>query len=178
MFCPTCGKDNSLELKFCASCGTDLEAVSHALAGREEDFFTRIDTGIDFLIGRYSEHVFKNAPQVVSDRSVRGSWQLLGQAVLTSFIDIILFFLMWNMLPLRFVLLVISTPFRILAERHRAGDDEKQIEQGYKPPELERQKPGLWLGEATPSVTENTTQHLDSSDSHPDTAPVITGQFE
>lgn len=51
MFCPTCGKDNALELKFCASCGTNLEAVSHALTGSEDDFFTEMDSGIANLSG-------------------------------------------------------------------------------------------------------------------------------
>src|SRR6186997_1611615 len=101
MFSPTCGKDNSKELKFCASCGTNLEAVSQALAGREDDFFTKIDTEIDQLVARYAEHVFQNAPQVASERRVSKSWQLLGQAVLTSLLDILLFTLMWNVLPLR-----------------------------------------------------------------------------
>ena len=118
MFCPTCGKDNALELKFCASCGTNLEAVSQALSGREEDFFTKMDTGIDQLVARYSEHVFRNAPQAATERKVSRSWQLLGQAVVTSFLDILLFFLMWNVLPLRFVILLVSTPFRLLAQRN------------------------------------------------------------
>src|SRR4051812_8854624 len=102
MFCPTCGKDNSLELKYCASCGTNLEAVWQALSGGEEAFFTKMDTGIDQLVARYSEHVFRNAPQSAAERRVSGSWKLLGQAVITSFLDILLFFLMWNLLPLRF----------------------------------------------------------------------------
>ena len=62
MFCPTCGKDNSQELKFCASCGTNLEAVSQALTGVEEDFFSKMDSGMDYFIARYAEHVFKDAP--------------------------------------------------------------------------------------------------------------------
>jgi uncharacterized membrane protein YvbJ len=31
MFCPKCGRDNLNEQKFCASCGTNLEAVSQML---------------------------------------------------------------------------------------------------------------------------------------------------
>ncbi|MBL8125846.1 MAG: zinc ribbon domain-containing protein, partial [Blastocatellia bacterium] len=33
MFCPTCGKDNPHEQRFCARCGTNLETVSMALSG-------------------------------------------------------------------------------------------------------------------------------------------------
>ena len=39
MFCPTCGRDNLLERKFCAASGTNLEAVSQALSGDRTNFF-------------------------------------------------------------------------------------------------------------------------------------------
>jgi hypothetical protein len=161
MFCPTCGKDNSHELKFCASCGTNLEAVSQALTGREEDFFTKIDSGIDQLVSRYAEHVFQNAPHIASERKVSKSWQLLGQALLTSIVDMLLFVLMWNVLPFRFFLLVISTPFRLLSERSEAKH-QPQIAPAYQAPQLPELRTGLWLGEAAPSVTEGTTRHLDA----------------
>jgi|SRR6478672_4814095 len=163
MFCPTCGKDNALELKFCASCGTNLEAVSQALSGREEDFFTKMDTGIDQLVARYSEHVFRNAPQAATERKVSRSWQLLGQAVVTSFLDILLFFLMWNVLPLRFVILLVSTPFRLLAQRNEGERRQPQLAQGYRPPALPEPAQGQWLTDSIPSVTENTTTHLEKS---------------
>jgi len=47
LFCPTCGRDNSVGRKFCASCGTNLEAVSQALSASDDDFFTKIDSGLD-----------------------------------------------------------------------------------------------------------------------------------
>lgn len=161
MFCPTCGKDNASELKYCASCGTNLEAVSQALTGYEDDFFTKMDSGIDQLLARYSEHVFRGAPQAASDRKVSKSWQLLGQAVLTSMIDILLFTLMWNLLPLRFILLVISTPFRLMSERSKQERESKFV-QGYKPPELAEPAHQLWLDDSAPSVIENTTRQLDN----------------
>jgi len=162
MFCPTCGKDNSHELKFCASCGTNLEVVSQALTGREDDFFTKMDSGIDQLIARYSEHVFRSAPLAASERKVSRSWQLLGQAVLTSIVDLILFTLMWNLLPLRFCLLVISTPFRLLSERNEVpGRPTHAAAETYKPPELAQPAEPLWLGDSVISVTENTTKNLE-----------------
>lgn len=163
MFCPTCGKDNSHELKFCASCGTNLEVVSQALTGREDDFFTKMDSGIDQLIARYSEHVFRNAPLAANGRKVGKSWQLLGQAVLTSIVDLILFTLMWNLLPLRFCLLVISTPFRLLSERNENPERTLQpTTDAYKPPELTQPAAPLWLADSAPSVTENTTKNLEA----------------
>jgi len=158
MFCPTCGKDNSLELKYCASCGTNLAAVSEALAGGDGDFFTKMDGGMDHFIARYSEHVFKNAPLQVGERKVANSWKLLGEAVLTSLIDLILFLLMWNLLPLRALILIISTPFRLLNER---GEREKaKPVEAYRAPELSDGRTGLWLGEPL-GVTEGTTRHLE-----------------
>lgn len=165
MFCPTCGKDNPLELKFCASCGTNLEAVTMALSGREEDFFTKMDSSIDQFVGRYAEHVFKDAPLGLSDHKVSKSWRLLGQAVLTTLVDLLLFTLMWNILPLRFLILVVSTPFRLLSERgkQQAPDDRPPVED-YKSPELHEPLPQLWLTESIPSVTESTTVNLGATE--------------
>ena len=161
MFCPTCSKDNSMELKFCASCGTNLEAVSQALTGVEEDFFTKMDSGMDYFIARYAEHVFKDAPHNLADRSVSKSWTVLGQAVITSLVDLLLFTLMWNLLPLRFLILVISTPFRLLARRGRETQHQT-LSPAYQAPELPEGRPSLWLDQAGPSVTEGTTKHLDA----------------
>jgi len=163
MFCPNCGKDNSKEQKFCATCGTNLEAVAQALSGREEDFFTKMDTGIDYFVARYAERVFKNAPQGIADHKVAKSWQLLGQAVITTLVDILLFTLMWNILPLRFLILCISTPFRLLAERGNTPPERTLPQQDYRPPQLSEAREGLWLGETHPSVTENTTTHLEEA---------------
>lgn len=161
MFCPTCGKDNLREQRFCASCGTNLEVVSSALAGREEDFFTRTDNAMDQFIARYTEHVFKHSRLEASEQRVARSWQLLGKAVLTTFVDVILFSLMWNFLPLRFLILLISTPFRLLSERSKQQnlDEQPQID-GYNPPDLPEPEPRLWLNESVPSVTEGTTLDL------------------
>ena len=117
MFCPTCGKENALGRKFCVACGTNLEAVSQALSGSKTDFFTRTDAALDLLVAKYAEHVFKDAPANVTDTTVGGSWKLLGQGVLTSLMDMILFSLMWNIFPLRFLILLISSPIRLLSER-------------------------------------------------------------
>ena len=51
MFCPTCGRDNSVGRKFCASCGTNLELVSQALSASDDNFFPKIDTGLDHFLG-------------------------------------------------------------------------------------------------------------------------------
>src|SRR5689334_20452578 len=161
MFCPTCGKDNSQDLKFCASCGTNLEAVSQALTGVEEDFFSKMDSGIDYFVARYAEHVFKDAPHGLADRSVKKSWTILGQAVVTSLVDMLLFTLMWNVLPLRFLILVVSTPFRLLARRGHETQHQT-LAPVYQAPELQEGRPSLWLGSVGTSVTEHTTKHLET----------------
>ena len=157
MFCPNCGKENSAEIKFCASCGTNLEAVSHALTGTEENFFTRFDAGIDQFISRYTEHVFKNPG---NENTVARSWKLLGQGFLTSIIDMILFVLMWNILPMRALLLLISTPFRLLSERDDQPSLDQAFRESYRPPELGEADPEQASPRLFPSVTENTTSNL------------------
>src|SRR6266550_1260747 len=37
MYCPTCGSDNQVNVRFCRRCGTSLEAVSLALKRQDED---------------------------------------------------------------------------------------------------------------------------------------------
>jgi hypothetical protein len=161
MFCPNCGRDNSNERKFCASCGTNLEAVSQALSGNRDDFFTKTDVALDQLIARYSEHVFKDAPSKPNGQEISNSWKLLGQGVVTTFVDLILFTLMWNILPLRFLILLISTPFRLLTQRRRGevnttgGLEEQRQSVMAEPPS------NNWLPGAIPSVSEHTTQNLE-----------------
>ena len=158
MFCPTCGRDNPLERKFCATCGTNLTAVAQALSGSEDDFFTKIDSGLDHFLGKYAEHVFKNAPVNAAEQRIAKSWQVLGQGVLTSLVDLLLFMLMWNILPLRFLLLLISTPIRLITQRGRPG--KKSIAGEMKMPELTEAGPQQWLAGSIESVTEHTTAML------------------
>ena len=163
MFCPRCGRDNSQDRKYCATCGTNLEAVSQVLSGTTDDFFTKTDKALDQFIARYAEHVFKNAPSNAADRRVSKSWQVLGQGFLTSFVDMILFTLMWNILPLRFMILLISTPVRLLSERtsrHKtatAGLEEQKPASLPEPPDRD------WIVDSVPSVSEHTTERLRES---------------
>ena len=161
MFCPTCGRDNAHERRFCASCGTNLEAVSQALSGNRDDFFTKTDIALDQLIARYAEHIFKEAPSKLNEREVGNSWKLLGQGVITSFVDMLLFTLMWNILPLRFLILVISTPFRLLSRRQKGQVNTTDRLQQQSVPSLPEPASDKWLSESVPSVIEHTTQNLE-----------------
>jgi hypothetical protein len=162
MFCPTCGKENAFGRKFCVACGTNLEAVSQALTGSKTDFFTRTDAALDLLVAKYAEHVFKDAPTNLTDATVGKSWKLLGQGVLTSVIDMILFSLMWNIFPLRFLMLLISSPIRLLYKRSNRQKITKT--------EIEEQTSLKPLAPATNemphkpavSVTEHTTDLLNT----------------
>lgn len=160
MFCPTCGRDNLNEQKFCASCGTNLEAVSQVLFGNDTNFFTRIDTGLDQFTARYAEHIFKDAPSFAGDRSVSNSWKLLGKGVLTSFMDLFLAVILWNFFSLRFHILLFSTPFRLLSERSRRQKKEKAGIDTDAPLSLPEPVPGEWISGAAPSVSEHTTEML------------------
>ena len=166
MFCPTCGRDNSIGRKFCASCGTNLEAVSQALSGSDDDFFTKIDSGLDHFLAKYAEHVFKNAPSHAAEQRIGRSWQVLGQSVLTSIVDLLLFSLMWNVIPLRFLLLLISTPIRLVTQRGRPRKGALAGE--VKVPDLPEAAPQHWLGGPVESVTDHTTAILPDTH-HPKT---------
>ena len=189
MFCPTCGRDNLKEQKFCASCGTNLEVVSQALSGTATNFFTRLDSSLDQFNVRYSEHVFKDSPSYAGDRSVRNSWRLLGRGVVTSLVDLFLSIFLWNFFVLRFHVLWISTPFRLLSERsnrlkswpwehandpqweayfERRLDNDSELHRSTlkagintgEPLALPEQKPCQFVAGAIPSVSEHTTEHL------------------
>ncbi len=161
MFCPNCGRDNSHERKFCASCGTNLEAVSQALSGDRGDFFTKTDAALDQLIARYAEHVFKDASSKLHDREVGNSWKVLGQGVVTTLVDMLLFSLMWNILPLRFLILIVSSPFRLLSRR-RSGQVATTAElEERKRSNIAEPSSNKWLPGSIPSVSEHTTQHLE-----------------
>lgn len=160
MFCPTCGRDSLDERKFCASCGTNLEAVSQFLSGTETNFFTRIDTGLDQFTARYAEHVYKDAPAYASDRSVRNSWKLLGKGILTSFVDLLFSVLLWNFFMLRFHILWISTPFRLLSERSNRLKKLKAGTDTDAPLKLPEPVHNEWIAGAMPSVSEHTTERL------------------
>jgi zinc-ribbon domain len=161
MFCPTCGRDNSTGRKFCATCGTNLEAVSQALSASDDDFFTKIDAGLDGFLARYAEHVFKNAPSNAAEQRLAKSWQVLGQSVLTSLVDLLLFTLMWNVIPLRFLLLVISTPVRLVTQR---GRSPQRTIGGTSVPDLPEPVPQQWLAGSVESVTEHPTAILADTD--------------
>ena len=158
MFCPKCGRDNLSEQKFCASCGTNLEAVSQMLFGKETNFFERIDTGLDQFTARYAEHIFKDAPSYAADRTVRNSWKLLGKGILTSFMDVFLAVILWNFFSVRFHILLFSTPFRLLSERSQR---QKKLKEGIDTDaHLKLPEPAeKWMsGTPPPSVSEHTTE--------------------
>ena len=160
MFCPTCAKENSLGRKFCVACGTNLEAVSQALSSSKTDFFTKTDAALDQLLAKYAEHVFKNETANTADTTVGKSWKILGQGVLTSLIDMILFSLMWNIFPLRFLILLISSPIRLLYKR----SDRQKITSAEIEEQIELNLPASGTNEMLPesaaSVTEHTTKRL------------------
>jgi len=160
MFCPTCGKENSLRQKFCVTCGTNLEAVSQALSGSKTDFFTKTDAALDQLIAKYAEHVFKDAPTNTADTTIGKSWKLLGQGVLTALLDMILSALMWNVFPLRFLFLIISSPIRLLYGRSNRQKITKEEIEEPTALKLPASATNEMLAKSIPSVTEHTTDRL------------------
>ena len=157
MFCPICGRENPGERKFCSGCGTNLAAVSRALSG-SESFLVRFDASLDRFLARYSERVFKEAPSGAGEAGIGKSWWILGQAAATSLVDMILLSIMWNVIPLRFLMLVVLTPFSLISRKSSrqkiASPDTGPVKQIVTP---DQTTPHSWQPGSFPSVTENTT---------------------
>jgi len=128
------------------------------LSGKDDDFFTRIDGGLDHFLARYAEHVFRNAPANAAEQRISKSWQVLGQSFLTSIVDLLLFTLMWNIIPLRFLLLLISTPVRLITQRRQSS--KHSLSAGKRAIDLPEAQPHQWLSGSIDSVTEHTTAML------------------
>lgn len=160
MFCPSCGREDSHEHKFCPSCGTNLKVILKALSDDAESGFTKVDKSLDSFIARYSEHVFKDAPLKALTQTVGRSWKLLGQGILTSLFDLALFTIMTVLLPLRFFILLVRTPFRLLSERHRNRKSAEALLDGEARSYLSEPQPQHWLQNPVASVTDHTTVSL------------------
>jgi hypothetical protein len=76
-------------------------------------------------------------------------------------VDLLLFTLMWNVIPLRFLLLVISTPVRLVTQR---GRSRRQAIGGTGVPDLPEMGPQQWLSGSVESITEHTTAILPEND--------------
>ena len=163
MFCPTCGRENSVALKFCASCGINLEAISRALTVAEEGLFTKVETALDQFIARYAEHLFKDAPSRAAERQVSKSWQVLGQGVLTGLFDLLLFSIMTIVLPARFLILLVYTPIKLLSDRGKQAKSETAEFADRRARDLAAPLPPRWLPDSVASVTEHTTLRLADS---------------
>jgi len=144
MFCPNCGKENNIQkYKFCASCGTNLEAVSRVLYTSSVGIYTRFDNALNQFIARYAERVFKASPSNALSRKLSENWKVLGQGILTAPVDFILFWLMlFGVFPLRILTLLVATPFRLLTDNSSSN----------------RQKE--WPAGLIVSAVEHTTDHL------------------
>ena len=162
MFCPACGKDNSEGVKFCASCGTNLEVISRALYTSSTGLFTRAENTLNHVVTRYSERVFKNAPANALSRKLSDSWMFLGQGLVTAAVDFLLFWVMlFAVFPLKLITLLVSSPVRLLLER---GNRQKPV------PPLDSAKkartsaqlvaPEEWEQHDMVSAVEHTTEHL------------------
>src|ERR1044072_3865944 len=172
MFCPSCGKENPVECKFCASCGFNLELVSRALYTNSVGLYTRFDAALNQLIARYAARVFKNAPTTALSRKLSDSWKVLLEGILTAPVDFAIFWLMlFVIFPLRLLTLLISSPFRLLtsivsapfrrqmeeSNRPKAVAAIKEIQSADNKRESELNK---WRTDSPISVVEHTTEHL------------------
>jgi hypothetical protein len=172
MFCPSCGKDNPVECKFCAACGFNLEVITRALYTNSVGLYPRFDTALNQLIARYSERVFKNAPTTALSQNLSDSWKVLGEGILTASVDFALFWLMlFVIFPLRLLTLFISTPFKLITPlvsapfRRRMEESNRpkalaSIEEGQSADNKPMSEINEWRIGSAISAVEHTTEHL------------------
>jgi hypothetical protein len=123
----------------------------------------RADRALDRLIARYARQFFEQAPAKALDRRVGHSWQILGQGLLTFLANLVFLPIIFGALPIRFLTLLIFTPFRLIAERGKPRKYITAEQEERRKPELPTPPPGRWLTESVFRVTEQTTEHLASS---------------
>ena len=162
MFCPKCGRDDSPRLKFCPTCGTNLDVVTIALTTGEDSIFTRVNKHLDRSIARYADHFFASATTTAREDQVGSSWRLMGKGVLTFFIDLALLPVMFFFIPIRLLMLLLYTPLGLLQERSERERSGVTTVDGAS----ESSRRGLpeaagWRVGTIGSVTENTTEHLE-----------------
>lgn len=153
MFCPTCGREESQERKFCVACGTNLERVTKAIAPGGDAALVRIDKAFDKVMAHYAGLFFGKAADQAADWRISNSWKIFGESFLSLLANFILFWiLLFVAIPIRLLVLIFSTPFRLLAERNnRVNVDTAELEQR------------AWVGEVLPSVTEQATVKIDET---------------
>lgn len=156
MFCPTCGREEAQERKFCTACGTNLERVTKALSPNADGIFTRADKAFDRWMARYAGMLFSNAASKAEDWRPKHSWQLLGQSVLASLANtVLLAFMFYLAIPIRFVILLFTSAFRLLAERGKK----------ISPATADLPTPQWSANTLMPSVTEHATMKIDDATS-------------
>jgi len=123
MFCPTCGREEAHERKFCIACGTNLERVTQALSPSADGILTRTDKTFDRWMARYAGMFFSSAASKAEAWRTSHSWQILGQSFLALAANFLLFWVMLcAAIPLRFAVLLFSAAFRLLSERNNKSD--------------------------------------------------------
>src|SRR5215210_920257 len=163
MFCPTCGREDAQERKFCPSCGTNLERITKALSPGADGWLVRADQAFDGLIARYAGLFFSEATAKALDRRVTHSWEIWGQSLLSLLANFILFWIMlFAALPLRLITLLLSTPFRLLTERSTQTGKAPVAQIERRKPEALPPQPEQWVKDRIPSVVEPTTMNLAS----------------
>ena len=161
MFCPTCGKDDAHQYKYCPACGTNLDVVDIALSTGEDSVFTRVNKHLDRSVARYADHYFESATTTAREGQVGSSWRLAGKGVLTFLIDLALLPVMFFFLPVRLLLLLLYTPQGLLQERsERKRGSVPAFELASEASKRGLPEAGGWRVGSIGSVTEHTTVHL------------------
>jgi hypothetical protein len=124
--------------------------------------FTRAENGLNQVVTRYSERLFRNAPANALSRKLSDSWIFLGQGIITATVDFLLFWLMlFVVFPVKLLTLLLSSPVRLLLERGSRPKPVPAIASGKKgPTSAQLVAPDEWEMRDAVSAVEHTTEHL------------------
>lgn len=158
MYCPKCATENSDETKFCRSCGSNLSLVPQALTGRlpEAPSGRRRHRGRD----RSPEHVRESALANGITKAFMGLGFLFVSLAVFAFAPAGRIWWFWLLIP-AFTMLgkgiseIVSFKY---APNLTQGTNQPAMTPAARPGELPPRNEAIF---PPPSVTEQTTRHLD-----------------
>ena len=159
MYCPKCGTQNVEDVKFCRSCGANLSLVPQALSGLLPQEHAADSDSERRRRDRHGRRIH-HQPSIA-----RGIQQVfLGLAFLIIAITLWVTNVRWGLWLLIPAFTILGKGFGDIAAAKQsqsvaqpAAGPARTTGEIAPPPDLDR------LPQAPPSITENTTRHLDST---------------
>jgi hypothetical protein len=176
MYCPNCGSQNQADVKFCTRCGTNLAAVTQALAGKPGDEGRLDDWTVKLLKKYYAgrrDTVF-GIGMVAGGLMIMGLLASVGMRPMASF-WIVCWMFIWGVIALADGLakwFASSGEMKLLSLPAMQNYLPRATQEQFVPPAAVQADPPSAKYTTGPtefpgSVTEQTTRHLEEGDLKP-----------